>query len=223
MQTSSIMVPRRLRDAPPAPLHWPSQDNAIRLIGITMHVSRDQEVFGEGEPAEQVFKVVRGAVRAFRVLSDGRRQICDFYLPGDLFGLEAGGEHRVTTEALTDTVLVVARRAALGDEDDPVAARRLWRLAMSELQRSHDHALTLGRRSASERVANFLVEMVERLGGGDSLELPMTRQDIADYLGLTIETVSRTLTQLQVSGLIKLAGCRSINLRKPRALAEFCA
>jgi CRP-like cAMP-binding protein len=205
-------VPPPLRDAEP-----------IRLIGITLHMTRDQEIFGEGEPADQVFKVVQGAVRAFRVLSDGRRQICDFYLPGDLFGIEPTGEHRVTAEALSDTVLVVARRSALGDEGDAAASRRLWTLAMNELRRSQDHALTLGRRSATERVASFLMDLAERLGGGEALELPMSRQDIADYLGLTIETVSRTLTQLQVSGLIKLAGCRSIILRRPRALADLCA
>lgn len=82
--------------------------------------------------------------------------------------------------------------------------------------------MTLGRRSAGERVAGFLVDMADRIGDGENVELPMSRQDMADYLGLTIETVSRTLTQLQVSGLIKLSGCRSIHLRKPRALAELC-
>lgn len=223
MQMQPILVPRRLYQAPPPPITRQVEADEIRLIGVTMHVSRDQEVFGEGEPADQVYKVVRGAVRGFRVLSDGRRQICDFYLPGDVFGIEPSDEHRITAEALTDTVLIVARRSALGDENDGAASRRLWALAMNELRRSQDHALTLGRRSASERVANFLVDMAERLGGGESLELPMSRQDIADYLGLTIETVSRTLTQLQVSGLIKLAGCRSIHLRKPRALTELCA
>jgi CRP/FNR family nitrogen fixation transcriptional regulator len=121
-----------------------------------------------------------------------------------------------------DTVLVVARRSALA-HDDGSTTRSLWSLALIELRRSQDHALTLGRRSAGERVAGFLVDMADRVGDGENVELPMSRQDIADYLGLTIETVSRTLTQLQVSGLIKLAGCRSIHLRKPRALAGLCA
>jgi CRP-like cAMP-binding protein len=189
---------------------------------VTLHVGRDQEVFGEGEPADHVYKVVRGGVRAFRTLSDGRRQICDFYLPGDVFGVEPGSEHRVTAEALTDSVLVAARRGALRP-DDGAAAQHLWALAMEELRRSQDHALTLGRRSAGERVASFLVEMADRVGDGASVELPMSRQDMADYLGLTIETVSRSLTQLQVSGLIRLAGLRSILLRKRPALTELCA
>ena len=221
MSIFPALAHQRSIDFRPAP-RSPEVD-AIRLIGMTTHVMRDQEVFGEGEPADHVYKVVRGAVRGFRVLSDGRRQICDFYLPGDIFGIERGAEHRITAEALTDTVLVVGRRSALAHENDGATARRLWELAMIELGRSQDHALTLGRRSAAERVAGFLVDMADRIGDGEHVELPMSRQDIADYLGLTIETVSRTLTQLQISALIELAGCRSIHLRKPRALAELCA
>jgi CRP/FNR family nitrogen fixation transcriptional regulator len=210
--------------AAPQVAHAAAADTGgVRLIGATTHVARDQEVFGEGEPADHVYKVVTGAVRAFRVLSDGRRQICDFYLPGDVFGVEAGPDHLLTAEALTDTVLVAARRSSLGDDTDGPANRRLWRLAMDQLRRGQDHVLTLGRRSAAERVANFLMEMVARLGGGEALELPMSRQDMADYLGLTIETVSRTLTQLQVTEMIALSGCRSIRLRRPHALAALCA
>lgn len=220
MQMSTNQVQRRPYPVPPTS---PTEPDDIRLIGITMSVSRDQEIFGEGEPADQVFKVVKGTVRSFRLLSDGRRQICDFYLPSDVFGIELGADHRTTVEALTDTVLVVARRSTLGDEDDAGANRRLWRQAMKALQRSQDHAVTLGRRSASERLANFLVDMAARLGGGEALELPMSRQDIADYIGLTIETVSRTLTQFQILGLIRLAGCRSVQIQKPRTLAELCA
>jgi CRP/FNR family transcriptional regulator/CRP/FNR family nitrogen fixation transcriptional regulator len=200
----------------------PAELDTIRLIGATMSLARDQEVFGEGEPADYVYSVVRGAVRGFRVLSDGRRQICDFYLPGDLFGIEPGDEHRATAEALTSTVLVVARRRVLGEDSDTGAARRLWVLAMTELARSQDHAVTLGRRSASERVASFLMDMAQRLGSEETIELPMSRQDIADYLGLTIETVSRTFTHFQASGLISLSGCRCIHLRRRRALAELC-
>jgi CRP/FNR family nitrogen fixation transcriptional regulator len=208
--------------APRPPHRAPPESDGIRLIGVTTHFMRDQEVFGEGEPADYVYKVVRGAVRGFRVLSDGRRQICDFYVPGDIFGIELGSEHRITAEALTDTILIVARRSTLRHDSEGVTSRGLWDLAMIELRRSQDHALTLGRRSASERVAAFIVDMADRIGDGENVELPMSRQDIADYLGLTIETVSRTLTQLQISGLIKLAGCRSIHLRRLRALAELC-
>jgi CRP/FNR family transcriptional regulator, nitrogen fixation regulation protein len=218
MSLSAAVAPRSPFGAQNSP-----ETERIRLIGMTVHVVRDQEVFGEGEPADHVYKVVRGAVRGFRVLSDGRRQICDFYLPGDIFGIERGAEHRITAEALTDTILVVSRRSALGHESDATAVLRLWDLAMIELRRSQDHTVTLGRRSATERVAGFLVDMAERIGDGEHVELPMSRQDIADYLGLTIETVSRILTLLQISGMITLVGCRSVDLRKPRALAELCA
>lgn len=220
MQISTIQTRRSPYPVPPPSVT--DLDN-IRLIGVTMNVSRDQEIFGEGAPAGPVYKVVKGAVRSFRLLSDGRRQICDFYLPRDVFGIELGADHRTTAEALMDTVLVAASRSTLGDESDAGANRRLWRQAMKALQRSQDHAVTLGRRSASERLANFLVDMAARLGGSEALELPMSRQDIADYIGLTIETVSRTLAQFQILGLIRLTGCRSIQIRKPRTLAELCA
>jgi CRP-like cAMP-binding protein len=205
------------------PARPPEDRGGPRLIGVTLHPARDQEVFGEGEPADQAYKVVQGAVRGFRVMADGRRQICEFYLPGDLFGLEPDGVHHMTAEALADTILVAARRSSLGDEKDADASRRLWKLAMNQLRRGQEHALTLGRRSASERVAHFLIDMAERLGTGDHLDLPMSRQDIADYLGLTIETVSRTLTQMQGAGLISLAGCRSVQLCKPGVMADLSA
>ncbi len=220
MQSSSATA--RSPFTPPASCRPEISD--IRLIGLTMHFSRDQEIYGEGEPAGEVYRVVSGAVRSLRVLCDGRRQICDFYLPGDLFGVEAGVDRRATAEALTDSMIVVARRSALVDElDGGASARRLWALAVADLQRSQDHVLTLGRRAAGERVASFLVDLAARLGAADGLELPMSRQDIADYLGLTIETVSRTFTQLQGAGLIKMAGCRSIRLCRPRALEALCA
>src|SRR5581483_3699779 len=102
----------------------------------------------------------------------------------------------------------------------------LWRLALRDLQRSQDHVLTLGRRSASERLASFLIDLADRLDGPGpgraEFDLPMSRQDIADYLGLTIETVSRTLTQLQADGLVRLCGVRRVRLPRPAALAELC-
>jgi CRP/FNR family nitrogen fixation transcriptional regulator len=163
--------------------------------------------------------VVSGAVRAVRLLADGRRQIADFYLPGDIFGVELGERRRAAAETLGETVLLAARRAALTARPDQGG---LWRLALADLQRSQDHVLTLGRRSASERVASFLIDLAERLDGGPAFDLPMSRQDMADYLGLTIETVSRTLTQLQADGLVSISGCRHVRLPRPAALAELC-
>jgi CRP/FNR family nitrogen fixation transcriptional regulator len=216
-------APRRQLGAPAPGAANPPKRQEIHLIGATMYVMRDQEVFGEGERVRQVYKVVRGAIRGFQVLSGGRRQICDFYLPGDVFGVHLNAKHRIATEAVTDTVLVVAQRSELRLDHDRAAVRRLWNLAMSKLRRSQDHALAFRRRSASGRVAGFLVDMVERIGIAESVELPMSRQDIADYLGLTIETVSGALTQLHISGAITLTGSRAIHLRTPHALAELCA
>jgi CRP/FNR family transcriptional regulator, nitrogen fixation regulation protein len=198
----------------------PDASSDIKLIGITKSFARDQEIYGEGDRADLVYRVVSGAVRSYRVLADGRRQISGFYLPGDVFGVELDAERRSAAEALSDAVLVVARRSTV--VDDPDQGPRLWRQALGELQRTQSHMMTLGRRTAMERVACFLLELAERLRAGIELELAMSRQDIADYLGLTIETVSRTLTQLQAEGLIKLAGCRQVRLARLAALIELC-
>jgi len=189
----------------------------LQLIGVAKTFAVGQQVFGEGDKADYVFKVVSGAVRAVQMLADGRRQIAEFYLPGDVFGIELGGGRRMTAEAIGDIVLVVARRTTLTND-----AARLWRHALAGLERAQAHMLTLGRRSASERVAHFLTDLVERTGADGVVELPMSRQDMADYLGLTIETVSRTLTQLQSQGAIEVRGCRSVRLLQPAALAELC-
>jgi CRP-like cAMP-binding protein len=219
MQTQSIATHFARSPAYRADVGQPNRDD-FRLIGVTKHFDRDQEIFSEGDRADLIYKVVSGAVRSCRVLADGRRQICDFYLPGDVFGVEFEPSRRATTEALVDTVLIVARRSVVVEE--PGQGEALWRHALRDLQRSQDHVLTLGRRSATERLASFLLDLTERLGDLPELELPMSRQDIADYLGLTIETVSRTLTQLQVQGFIQLQGCRRIRLARQAALAGLC-
>jgi CRP/FNR family transcriptional regulator, nitrogen fixation regulation protein len=190
------------------------------LIGVARSLSRDQEVFAEGSAAEAVYKVVSGAVRTLRLLADGRRQIIGFHLPGDVFGIEAHSVHGATAEAICETVLVSARRSSvLGDMEQQ---GRLVRHALTELRCSQDHLLTLGRRTAIERVASFLVDLVNRTGASEVLALPMSRQDIADYLGLTIETVSRTLTQMQARGIVRLHGCRQLRLLKRSALVDLC-
>ena len=213
MQANALAVARTA-----APTFKPD-DDGFPLIGAAKTFSRDQPIYAEGDAADGVYKVVSGAVRAVRLLADGRRQIADFYLPGDAFGVELGERRRAAAEALGETTLLVTRRASLAARPDQGG---LWRLALSELQRSQDHVLTLGRRSASERVASFLLEIAERLDAGRAFDLPMSRQDMADYLGLTIETVSRTLTQLQADGLVSLNGTRHVRLPRPGALAELC-
>jgi CRP/FNR family transcriptional regulator, nitrogen fixation regulation protein len=163
-------------------------------------------------------------VRTYKVLNDGRRQIGAFYLPGDVFGLEVGDEHTFSAEAIVDSKVLVFKRSALvnlaGRDND--VARELWTMTASELQRVQEHIMLLIK-TAQERVAGFLLEMATRAPAGNEIELPMSRQDIADYLGLTIETVSRTLTQLENAAAITVPTSRRIVLRNRAALSRLNA
>jgi CRP/FNR family nitrogen fixation transcriptional regulator len=212
MQARLAPRPDTNRSAPPR--------EGVNVIGVARTLGRGQTVCSEGEPAAHVYKLVSGAVRSLRLLGDGRRQIIDFYFAGDVFGVEIGADYRATAETLGEAVLIVARRATIAA--DPDSGARLWRHADTELRRSQDHAFSLGRRSAAERIARFLLDLSRRLEAGPRLTLPMSRQDIADHLGLTIETVSRTLGQLQADGLIEVGGCRQLCLTRPAALAQLC-
>jgi len=169
--------------------------------------------------------VVSGAVRTHKLLSDGRRQIGAFHLPGDVFGLEAGSAHRFCAEAISDATVRVAKRSAIVAmaARDIDLASELWTLTAEKLQHAEDHMLLLGRKNAEERVASFLLEMAGRASSELTVELPMSRQDIADYLGLTIETVSHTLTQLESKATIELPSSRRINLRNRGALQRLHA
>lgn len=191
----------------------------IEMMGASMSFGRNAEIYGENEPADYLYKVVSGAVRTYKILNDGRRQIGGFYLPGDIVGLEVGEEHTFSAEAIVDTKLLVIKRSALMTlaARDNQTANELWTLTNQELQRTQDHVLLLIK-SAEERVASFLIEMARRSSGSDEVQLPMSRQDIADYLGLTIETVSRTLSQLEVKAAIALPTSRRIVLRNRGAL-----
>jgi CRP-like cAMP-binding protein len=196
-----------------------SLDQTMRLMGATMSYPRNAEIFGEGEPAEFVYKVISGSVRTYKILSDGRRQIGGFHLPGDIFGLQFGESHALSAEAITDTRILVVKRSAF----NALAGRNLslageiFALNGRELCAMQKRVLLLVQ-SAQERVASFLLEMAERTPASNVIELPMTRQDIADYLGLTIETVSRTLTALEAAATIEVPTARRIVLRNRPAL-----
>jgi CRP/FNR family transcriptional regulator, nitrogen fixation regulation protein len=170
--------------------------------------SRGAEIFGEAEPAEYVYQVVEGAVRSYKLLSDGRRQIGAFHLVGDMFGLENGSAHRFTAEAIVDTTVRLAKRVSLEHvaEEDATVARDLLDMTTSNLQHAENHMLLLGRKTSLERVAAFLLEMDGRLSGAGVMALPMSRRDIADYLGLTLETVSRALSCLHEKGILGFVG-----------------
>ncbi len=207
--------------APPSVVSHELTD-ALDMIGAPMAFTRNAEIYGENEPAEYLYKLVSGAVRTSKILNDGRRQIGEFYMPGDIFGLEMGNDHSFSAEAITDAKVIVIKRSAveaLATRDNDVA-RQLWATTGRELQRMQEHILLLIK-PAQERVAGFLLEMAGRIKSTTEVELPMSRQDIADYLGLTIETVSRTLTILENSAAIALPSSRRIVLRNRAALRRL--
>jgi CRP/FNR family transcriptional regulator, nitrogen fixation regulation protein len=220
-------LPQALSGLPIAAREPPSAANfhrtgPIELMGARMTFARNSEIYGEGEPADYLYKVVSGAVRTCKVTADGRRQIGGFYLPGDIFGLETGDVHVFSAEAIGEaTVLVVKRKPlmVLAERDGEVA-RQLWASTAAELTRAQSRLLLLIK-SAQERMAGFLLEMAARSPGRDEVDLPMTRQDIGEYLGLTIETVSRTLTRMQEGALIELAASRHVLLRQRAALEQL--
>lgn len=173
-----------------------------------------EQLFRQGEPVRLVYRVLKGAVISYRLLSDGRRQVTAFHLPGDFVGLEAGTEHTTTAEALSTVHASAIERSELAGraEEDNNLARALWQITVRAVHRSEHHALILARQGATERVVAFLLDFAGRLGHPDFIDLPMTRQDIADYIGLTIHTVSRTLSQLQAEGLIEARSSRHVRL-----------
>ena len=201
-----------------------SIEGSLGLMGAPMRFTRNSEIYGEDDPAEYLYQVISGAVRTYRMLDDGRRQISAFYLPGDIFGVEGGDVHLASAEAICDAQVLVAKRSAVmaRAEHEKNLARQLWMLTVRELQRVQEHSLALIK-SAEERVAGFLLEMAGRNVADAAVELPMSRQDIADYLGLTIETVSRTFTQFVQSGTIALETSRRVQLRNRLALNRLNA
>jgi CRP-like cAMP-binding protein len=185
------------------------------LIGTRVLFGRRQEIFGADEEARSIYRVISGAVRDVTVLTDGRRQVSAFHLAGDVFGLTAGPRHSHSAEAVVETVAMVYPRRPIEDaaRRDARLACTLWLAALRQLEQGQDHVLLLGRRSAVERVAAFLAEIEQRSVGSGWFVLPMTRRDIADYLGLTIETVSRAVTRLEAEGALLRAGAKRIRLR----------
>ncbi len=196
------------------------QPAAFVLDGLRQSFGREESIFEQGEPAHRIYQLISGALRTCRILRDGRRQIEAFHFAGDVFGLESGETYRVTAETLSPTLVRIMPRPALealACERGDVAGR-LLALTTDSLRRCQDHVLMLGRRTACERVAALLLDLAERTDAQALLDVPMTRQDMADYLGLTIETVSRTLTQFQHDGLIALPSARKVLLRNRAAL-----
>lgn len=186
---------------------------------------KGSEIYGEKEPADYVYQVKAGSVRSYKLLPDGRRQIGAFHLVGDIFGLENGSEHRFTAEAIVNTTVRLIKRRSLEmmAESDAMVSRNLLGMTTENLEHAENHMLLLGRKTSLERVAAFLVEMDRRLTAAGVMPLPMSRRDIADYLGLTLETVSRALSRLHELGIIGFVGTnrRQIALLNRRQLATL--
>lgn len=174
------------------------------------------EIYGQGEKAGSLYQVEFGAVRIYRLLADGRRQISAFHLAGEIFGFEADDTHHFFAEAICAAGIRSFRLSTRTD-----ISHELLPLALRSLVRVQEHLLVLGRQNAIERVAAFLVDMAERQGGLNQIELPMPRLDIGDYLGVTIETVSRVFSRLREMGIIQLLSLRSIEIKKWDALYEM--
>jgi CRP/FNR family nitrogen fixation transcriptional regulator len=192
-------------------------------VGAVQNIAQDREIFAEGNGAEYFYKIVSGVVRTCKFLVDGRRQIDGFHVAGDIFGFEPGSQHPLSAEAVTDCTLIAYRKQKMDlfSDIDKLLSQELLAFAMRGMAKAQHHSLLLGRRSAMEKVAGFLLDWVEKGMNQRTISLAMTRQDIADYLGLTIETVSRTLSQLERDSVIELPSARQIRFKNLDTLEDL--
>lgn len=215
--------PAGLPSAAPPP---PDGLEVLEQFGTRLTVRRGQEIYAAGDAATVCYRIVSGSVRTVGLDEEGRRQIAEFLLPGDLLGFDSLGTHHLSAEAVTEVVAVRYLRRVVDSlmERNGALALRLHAVTQRSLRRAHEKMFLLGRKSAGERIASFLLEMAARAPGNGrgAFDLPMTRSDIADHLGLTIETVSRAMAQLGRDGII--ACTRSgLEIRDREKLAGFGA
>ena len=180
-------------------------------------------LYFEGDEVEWLYLVKKGVLRLTRLLEDGRRQVIAFGYPGDVIGFPAEGLHHTDCDVLVDVKLQPYRLSCLeGTCRQEDIHRQLLKAALREISGMQDHFMMLGRKSAAEKVASFLCVLADRVGeqvgGLTQMELPMKRTDIADFLGLTTETVCRTLTQLRKDGVIAIENIHTIIVLEPSAL-----
>ncbi|MDO8840489.1 MAG: helix-turn-helix domain-containing protein [Parvibaculum sp.] len=198
--------------------------SSLQGVGAVLKFDRNETIFNDGDCATFSYRVVSGAVRLCKLFSDGRRQIADFCLPNDYFGFAWTDEYALTAEAVSDVVLVRYPRKQIERLEQVSSSLRehLTALLHRNLSSAQSHILMLGRQTVRERVASFLLLMLKRQGcegcDGDRLDLPMGRQDIADYLGLTIETVCRALSDLKRAGVVAAPTARAIVVENAAAL-----
>ena len=193
------------------------KESILALRRGPIRYRRNAMIVGQGDPADYIFLMVKGVVRSCRNYQDGSRGIVSFHFPGELFGLTGDPSHSLAAEAVTDTLILYFKRSILRSaaDRDPQIARYLLAVTTDELRRVQEHSLTLGR-LAKARVATFLVDLSLRMGNPKYLKLPMPLLDIADHLGLKMETVSRSMGKLAKSGAIVRFSYRTIILRKTK-------
>lgn len=201
--------------------------SAASTQGPLLKFSRRQSIYSEGDAAHHCYKVIEGAVRATRILSDGHRQILDFFLPGDTFGLELTKTYGATAEAVGDVVLLRCPRTCIDRKSQADYAREMVAMLSKSLCAAQEHVAMLGHQGAKERVASFLLKLArgQGRGAGEILELPIGRQDIADYLGLTIETTCRTLSDFKAGRVITAPNRHQIvirNMERIESIADGC-
>ena len=194
---------------PAIPHRVPVTRDALDLLeqfGTTMSVQHDREIHGQGDRADWCYRIVSGCVRMVNLMEDGRRQIGEFLMAGDLLGFDTLGTYDFSAEAVSEVVLRRYPRRMVDAlaESNVALARRLRDMTSGSLRLAHSRLVLLGRKTASERIASFLLEMAKRLPEvhRDVLDLPMGRTDIADHLGLTIETVCRVMAHLRRDGTV---------------------
>jgi CRP-like cAMP-binding protein len=196
------------------------EGDALDMLGTIVTAHAGAEIYGEGDTATAWYRVQSGVLRTCKLLPDGRRQIEDFLFPGDFFGLETRDEHSFAAEAITSATVVRYSRPRLtaAAADNSRLAARLLDVTLGQLDKVHNRLLLLGRKTAEEKLASFLLEMLDRSPDADAIDLTMSRTDIADYLGLTIETVSRTFSMLKHEGVIALPSAQHVEILDPDAL-----
>lgn len=180
-------------------------------------------LYFEGDEVEWLYQVTSGVLRLTRLLEDGRRQVIAFGYPGDVVGFPAEGRHHTDCDVLVDARLQPYRKSVLENGDgDPDLHSQILKAALREISAMQDHFMMLGRKSAVEKVASFLCILANRVGRGQDgnrrIDLPMRRADIGDFLGLSTETVCRTLTQMRKSGIIAIDNIHTIVILRPTAL-----
>lgn len=199
---------------------------ATRTLESKVTLRNGETLFEEGDSSEYFYKLISGSIRLVKILADGHRQICDFHLAGDLVGFSNREQHEFSGEAIADCVLLRYRRRDVDTliKSDPGFARELQELTAKGLDSAYAHLVRLCHRSAHDRVARFLISMAERTHSRDGwIELPMSRCDIADYLGMAHETVSRAFTQLKKTGCIVEPTLNRVKLVNQVALEDQLA